>query len=283
MRKLKMSGEPGTLPVGGEPAPPPLPALPVKSRKKLYAVLGLVGIAILVSAVVLVFFVPRGLGETIPYSFNYVVGEKMTYTMSVSVSGAGQNVAENGTVSIETLSFDGANYTMNETGDLAVQGTPLQFSFIVKMDKSGRIVDISNLPSEMQQMRSLFGMMPGFGFSSNKTEARVGETWQLPVDLNWAGVTLTGTLNYKFGAVLNVTVPAGTYKAFKIDASTDNFHASSAGISISINMNGQLYLEYGTCRLIDLNMQATETAVAGTQTMTMSMNMQMQLTQHIKP
>jgi hypothetical protein len=173
---------------------------------------------------------------------------------------------------------------MNETMALAVQGqAPMQYSFIVKMDKSGRPVDVSNLPSEMQQMQGMFGTMPGFGFPSDKTEAKVGETWQLPLNMSYYGVTMSGTMNYKFGDIKNVTVGAGTYKAFKIDSSTSDFHASTAGASININVNGQMHLEYGTCRLLDLNMQGTETATSGTQTVTMSMNMQMQLMQHIKP
>jgi hypothetical protein len=284
MRKLIIMAGSVDQPVSGELPVQSVPAPPVKSRKRLYALLGLVSIAVVVSVLVLAFFVPPGLGESIPYGFNYTVGEKMTYNMSVSVSGVGQSVSETGALSIETLSFDGTNYTMNETMDLAVQGqAPMHFSFIAKMDKSGRLVDISNLPSEMQQMQQMFGTMPGFGFPSDKTKAKVGETWQLPLNMSYSGVIMSGTMNYKFGDVQNVTVGAGTYKAFKIDASTSNFHASTVGVSININMNGQMHLEYGTCRLLDLNMQATETATQGTQTMTMSMNMQMQLTQHIKP
>jgi opacity protein-like surface antigen len=283
MRKLKMMmAESSGPPVSAEPVPPPPPAPPVKSKRKLYAVLGLVCIAVVVSALLLVFFVPRGLGETIPYGFNYTVGEKMTYNMSVTTSGAGQSFSETGTVGIDVLSFDGANYTMNETASLSVLGQSQQFSYTVKMDKSGRIVEISNLPSQMQQM-SMFGMMPGFGFPSNKTEARVGETWQLPLNTNYSGIIMSGTMNYKFGDIQNITVPAGTYRAFRIDFSANNVQASTMGVSVSITMNGQLHLEYGTCRVIDMNMQATENMTQGTQTMTMSMNMQMQLTQHIKP
>jgi hypothetical protein len=280
MRKLEIMIESGTLPVGGEPPPPPLPVPPAKSRKKQYTVLGLVSIAIVVSVLVLVFFVPRGLGDTIPYSFNYAVGEKMTYNMSVTASGTGQSFSETGTADIDVLSFDGANYTLNETIFMAILGQTQQFSYTVKMDKSGLMVGLSNLPSQMQEMNSMFGTMPGFGFPSDKTEARVGETWQLPLNQSYSGVTLSGTLNLKFGDIQNVTVPAGTYKAFKIEASTENVHASSLGVSISMDMNGQMYLEYGTCRLLDMNMQATETIAQGTQTITMSMNMQMQLTRH---
>jgi len=279
IKKPKIIAQPSVPPASTEPLPPSPPL--VKSKRKFYAILGLTCIAILVFALVLIFFVPRGLGETIPYSFNYVVGEKMAYNMSVTVTGTGQSASETGTVEIDVLSFDGANYTLNETTSLTTSGQTQRFSYLVMMNKSGQMVNISNLPSQMQQM-DMLGMRPGFGFPSNKTEARVGETWQLPLDLNNSEFNMSGTLNYRFGDIQNFTVPAGTYKAFMIEASTDNIYASAADISVSMNMDGQLHLEYGTCRLLDMNMHATET-VTGTQTITMSMNIQMQLTQHFKP
>jgi hypothetical protein len=281
MRTLIVLVESDYPPVRGEQLPPPPPA-PAKSKRRLYAVLGLVCIAVVFSALVLGFLVPGSLGETIPYGFNYVVGEKMTYNMSVG-SGAGvQSFSETGTLSIEILGFDGANYTMNETVAFGVQGLTERFSYTVKMDKSGRMVEISNLPSQMQELSSMFGVMPGFGFPSNKTEVRVGETWQLPLNLGSSGSSLSGTLNCKFGNVQNFTVPAGTYKAFRIDEVADNVRASVTGVSVSMDMNGQSYMEYGTCRLLQMNMQVNET-LTETQTMTMSMNMQVQLTQHVKP
>jgi hypothetical protein len=283
MMKLKLIAKSDTPSISGEPVPPPLPTLPAKSKRKLYSVLGLISIAVVVSALVLVFLVPRGLGETIPYSFNYSVGEKMTYNITMSESITGLKSSVTGTVDIEILSFDGANYTINETGMFMIQGVSQPFSYTLKMDKSGRMVDVSNISSEMQSMYSAFGMMPGFSFPSNKTEARVGETWQFPLNLNSLGYAMSGTIDYKFDNVQNITVPAGTFKAFEIDVSTDNIHASIMGTSLTMSMNGQLHQEYGTCRLLDLNLQVTMNMAQGTQTMAMSMSMQIQLTQLIKP
>jgi hypothetical protein len=284
MRKLRIMAEPSGPSISGEPAlQPPPPAPTVKSKRKLYAVLGLVCIVVVVSTAVLIFLIPPGLGETVPYGFNYAVGEKMTYSMSLSASSGGQNTSETGTLGMDILSFDGANYTINETTSFVVLGSTKQLMFTLKMDKSGRIVEFSNLPTEMQQAYTASGMMPGFGFSSDKTEARVGETWQFPLNSSYSGFSMSGTINYKFGDIQNTTVLAGTYKVFKIDISSDNVQASGTGVSINMNIGGQMHMEYGTCRLIDMTMQVTETMTQGTQTTTASMNMQMQLTQHIKP
>jgi hypothetical protein len=283
MTEVKIFAESGGQTVGGEPAPTPLPEAIGKPKRKLYALLGISTIAILISVIVLAFFVPRGLGETIPYGFNYSVGEKTTYNMSIAMNGAGQSISENGTFSMEILSFDGENYTINETVVLTVQGTTQQASYTIKMNKQGYMVGFSNLPSEMQQTSSMFGSLPGFGLAADKTEARVGETWQIPLNVAYSGTTMSGTMNFKFGEVQNISVPAGTYKTFKIEASTNNVQVSTESGTINVNMNGQIHLEYGTCHLIDMNMQETMTGIQAGQTMTMSLAMQMTLIQHIKP
>lgn len=284
---VKVLAESGGSSVSGEPVPPPPPTSvePIrKSRKRLYAVLGIVLVAVLISVVVITFFVPRGLGETIPYGFNYAVGEKMVYDLSLSVNAGGQSMSETGTISMEVLSFDGGNYTINETVAFTVQGMPQQeVSFTVRMNKFGQMTDFSGVPSEMQSIYSMFGGVPGFGSAFNKTEARVGESWQLPLDFGNSTFSMSGTMNYKFGEVQNVTMDAGPFKTFKIDISTSDVHASMSGVSMNIDMHGWILQEYGTCRLIDMNMEATETVSGQGQSMTMTMSMQMTLRQYITP
>ncbi len=234
--------------------------------------------------VVITFFVPRGLGETIPYGFNYAVGEKMVYDLSMSVNTGGQSISETGTISMEVLSFDGDNYTINETVSLAVQGVPQQeVSFTIRMNKFGQMTDVSGLPSDMQSIYSMFGGVPGFGSAFNKTEARVGESWQLPLDLGNSTFSMSGTINYKFGEVQNVTMAAGPFKIFKIEISTNDVHASISGVSVSLDMHGWVRQEYGTCRPIDMNMETTEIVSGQGQSMTMTISMQMTLRQYIGP
>lgn len=246
--------------------------------------MGVVLIAVLISVVVITFFVPRGLGETIPYGFNYAVGEKMVYDLSMSVNMGGRSMSETGALSMEVLSFDGDNYTINETGSFAVQGMPQQeVSFTMRMNKFGQTTDFSGLPSEMQSIYSMFGGVLGFGSAFNKTEARVGESWQLPLNLGNSTFSMSGTINYKFGEVQNVTMAAGTYKTFKIEISTNDVHASISGVSVSINMHGWIRQEYGTCRPIDMNLEATAAASGQGQSMTLTMSMQMTLRQYFKP
>ena len=282
---VKVWAESGGSSVSGEPVPPPASVEPVrKSRKKLYALLGIVLVAVLISVVVITFFVPRGLGETIPYGFNYAVGERMVYDLSISANAGGQSMLETGTISMEVLSFDGDNYTINETVTLAVQGVQQQeVSFTIGMNKFGQMTDFSGVPSEMQSIYSMFGGVPGFGSAFNKTEARVGESFQLPLDLGNSTFSMSGTINYKFVEVQNVTVTAGPFKIFKVEISTNDVHASISGVSVSLNMHGWIRQEYGTCRPIDMNMETTETASGQGQSITMTISMQMTLKQYIQP
>lgn len=260
-----------------------VPVQPRRSGKKLYALLGVVAVVVVVSVVVFMFFLPRGLGEMIPYGFNYAAGEQMTYDISITISGAGQTVSETGTMGMHVLSFDGENYTINETMRLVVQGISQEASCTVKMNKTAYITDISGLPAETQQMYSMFMGMPGFGGFFDKTQARVGETWQVPLNVGNSSFSMAGTINYRFGEIQNITVPAGTYKTFKMEISTNDAHVSSGSVSMSVNMNGQIHMEYGTCRLVDMNMQESMSSSGMGQTTTASVSMQMRLIQDTRP
>jgi hypothetical protein len=273
--------EPSVPASGGEPVT--VPSQPRRFGRKLYALLGVVAVVAVVSVVVFMFFLPRGLGETIPYGFNFAVGEQMTYDMSITISGAGQPVSETGTIGMHVLSFDGENYTINETMRVVVQGISQDVSYTVKMNKTGYITDISGLPAQTQQVYSMFMGMPGFGGFFNKTEARVGETWEVPLNVGNSSFSMAGTINYKFGDIQNITVPAGTYKTFKMEMSTNDAHVSSGSVSMSVNMNGQIHLEYGTCRLVDMNLQESMSSSGMGQTTTASVSMQMSLIQDTRP
>ena len=273
--------EPSVPASGGEPVVVTLQ--PRRFGRKLYALLGVVAVVVVVSVVVFMFFLPRGLGETIPYGFNFAVGEQMTYDMSITISGAGQPVSETGTVGMHVLGFDGENYTINETMRVVVQGISQDVSYTVKMNKTGYITDISGLPAQTQQVYSMFMGMPGFGGVFNKTEARVGETWQVPLNVGNSSFSMAGTINYRFGDIQNITVPAGTIKTFKMEMSTNDAHVSSGSVSMSVNMNGQIHLEYGTCRLVDMNLQESMSSSGMGQTTTASVSMQMSLIQDTRP
>jgi hypothetical protein len=255
--------------------------------KRVYVVLGIVAVVAVVLALVFVFLAPLNVGATIPLSYDYASGEEMTYNVTVTATNAtGQNTTETITIGMDVISFDGENYTVNETVALSFSGgSPTVLSVTEKVNKTGYVTYL-NGTAGLEQAYFTFSNIWSF---RQKTEARVGETWQIPFGFGVSNGTFNGILTYKFGDIQNITVPAGTYRVFKIDISGSNLTATTiapppANMSISqnITINGQMYLEYGTCRLIQADFQGNTSTRYGDQTIAGAFSEQIRLTKHIK-
>jgi hypothetical protein len=244
-----------------------------KSRKKLYVLIGVVAVAAVLLAVVFMLSVPQGLGETIPFGYNYTVGERLTYSISITMDAAAGHVVETGSMNMRIVSFDGENYTIDEAVHYDVQGVSQDTSFTLIVNKAGQLVGYSNLPSNLQSTYSMIQGTTGVGMALNRTEVRVGETVQIPLNMANSSLTLSGTANYKVGNIENVTVQAGTYKTFKIELSTSDFHISNQGVYMSSSITGELHMEYGTCHVVDLSMQETVTGAGTTVSLTINMTL----------
>ena len=258
-------------PVGQESIPPMPPEPAKKSRKKLYVLIGVVAVAAVLLAVVFMLSIPQGLGETIPFGYNYTVGERLTYSISITMDAAGRHVVETGSMNMRIVSFDGENYTIDEAVHYDVQGVSQDTSFTLILNKAGQLVGYSNIPSNLQSTYSMIQGTTGVGMALNRTEVRVGETVQIPLNMANSSLTLSGTANYKVGNIENVTVQAGTYKTFKIELSTSDFHISNQGVYMSSSITGELHMEYGTCHVVDLSMQETVTGAGTTVSLTINM------------
>jgi hypothetical protein len=107
---------------------------------------------------------------------------------------------------------------------------------------------------------------------------------------------ITGDLTMTFKGVQDLTVPAGTYKVFRIDLSCNNVKMNYQSplsnftniiqfdITMNADINYQIYIEYGTMRQIKSSVQETIT-LSSTMTSgySMTMNADMTLIEHIKP
>jgi len=82
----------------------------------------------------------------------------------------------------------------------------------------------------------------------NQAEAKVGDTWTIPFSSN-TELNLPASMTITLSAIQNLVVPAGTYKVFKMDYSTSGIPSNALSIS------GRSYLEYGTCKQIESNLQ----------------------------
>jgi hypothetical protein len=229
---------------------------------------------------------------TIPLSYSYTVGDHMAYNITSTTILFEQNTSGTlvgtptvqtftGTINMDVISFDGENYTINET--LTIPFLNLNsgsLTFVV--NKTGYVTSISN-PAGMQELSSWFV------WTFLKNETKVGETWQIPLSAltpSNSSIVSNGTVTEMFGDIQNITVPAGTYTVFNIDSSGTNLSTVvsllpllNESISGSFTISGQVSLEYGTCRLIDSSSQEDISYQKGGQSFTSIDLMHMELVQ----
>lgn len=270
-----------------------------KSRKRLYAICGAIAIIAIVSALL----VPQALGSAIALSLNYTVGEKMTYlttnvatnqmsNTSINVQTSPQSQTYNSTSTYEVLSSDDGNYRIKLTITAELNGKSVSIPVTTNITAKTQYYD-NLLPAGSPAFFFNISGNPALEACLSKSEVKAGETWQLPVSTGNASFGLTGEITLKFSDIQEITVPAGTYKVFMVELSSNNLkmHISPDNDLISastldnsiLQLNGRTYLEVGTCRLIksELTQQTTmqQPGISGTTTIYSEKT----LTEHIRP
>jgi hypothetical protein len=285
------------------------PLKPSGSRKKLYMLAVAVLIVALSGSILLYSFRPV---EAIALSLQYKVGEKMTYEINMTISMEDEfsytdKFSYTMVYSMEVLDKEGdiytirmttgirsQNLTITPTGILIQNQTVTIYSLTMKITESGEFVELVDAPEEvekaLQEARSSFSFMPGNGFYFPLSEAKVGDSWQVPIGMTTEMFNFTGTLNCAITESRKITVPAGTYDAFKLEVSSSDLDiafspelATGYSIDFQMAMNGYEYFEKGTCRTIQATFNQTTSATVMDTTVTMEFSMDMQLTEHIKP
>jgi hypothetical protein len=270
--------------------------------KKLYVVAAIV--AVVVVAVAL--FIPQG-AATIPLNVNYEVGEKMVYdtTMTLSFNDPGltgsyavmgwfNDTSVSSKQTVEVIAFDGEYYTLNQTTTMMLFDKPLRFSMIQRMNKTGCSTYLFNVGGTEQEI-------PATSFDSNsyltqllnKSEVKVGDSIEVPFPSAVSSISMTGGLTMTFRGIEDITVPAGTYKVFRIDIKSHDLSMSynpsmtTMGMNLTsktdIDLSYQIYMEYGTLRQIKSTMQETVALQSSMVNYTMSLSTDMTLNEHVKP
>jgi hypothetical protein len=270
--------------------------------KKLYVVAAVVAVAVIAFALL----IPQG-GAIIPLNVDYEVGEKMVYdtTMTLNLDGSDpaftsglsaslNDLSVNAEQTIEVIDFDGEYYTLNQTTTMMIAGKPISVSILQKMNKTGCSTYLFNVGGIEQEI-------PDTSFGSNsyltqllsKSEVKVGDSIDVPFPSAVSGMGVTGGLTMTFRGVEDLTVPAGTYKVFRIDITSHDLSMSynpsiaAGGMDLSTKMymdlNYQMYMEYGTLRQVKSTMQETVSMQSSVMNYTMNLSMDMTLNEHIKP
>jgi hypothetical protein len=165
------------------------------------------------------------------------------------------------------------------------------------MNKTGYstyLLNVGNTQTEVPQSSSLTSSSYLTQLLS-KPEAKVGDSINIPYPSLSSSIQTSGDLTVKFNGVEDLTVPAGTYKVFRIDMTSNNLKMTvnsqqtnsklvlPSDLILSLNINFHTYLEYGTMRQIKSTMQETSSYQSSTLNMTSTTSMDTTLTQHIKP
>lgn len=283
------------------------------STKKIFLTLITI---VAIAAIIATLMIPQG-AATLPLEVNYTVGEIMVYESTMDMSYQFDNSAvptTNGptfpnqilpnssiamTQTIEVTGFDGEYYTLNHTLSMNSGIKPVSLSIIEKMNKTGYSAYLLDLGTTQQELPASNGVTSNSYLTQllSKPEVKVGDTLKVPFpSIGNSTIGITGDLTMTFKGLQDLTVPAGTYKVFRIDLSCNNLKMNYQSplsnftniIPIDINMNAdinyQIYIEYGTMRQIKSSVQETIT-LSSTMTTGYSMtaNTDMTLIEHIKP
>ncbi len=266
--------------------------------KKFYAVMAVIAVVVIVSAL----FIPQG-AATIPLDVNYTVGEKMIYdttltmtfnssstTLGSALSSLMPNTTSvNAQQTIEVISFDGENYLLNHTTTMTFLNKPVSVSILEKMNKTGYSTYLFNIGNTQQEIPSSGSTSKSYlAQVISKPEAKVGESFTIPYP-STGGLQITGDLTVKFSGLEDLTTSAGTYRVFRIDMISNGISASLAENNPGFNMEGnidinyQIYLEYGSLRQIKSTMQENIAIQSSIMNATMQLDLNMALVQDIRP
>ena len=263
-------------------------------------------VTIAVAVIAVALFVPLG-QAVIPLNVDYTVGEKMVYDSTITGSydsaapaGTSMLIPKNTTINsqqtIEVTGFDGEYYTLNHTMTMNLNNRPVSFSMIEKMNKTGYSAYLFNFGSTQQEVPN--NSLTSTSYLAqllNQPEVKVGDSVNVPFPTGNSSLGITGGLKMTFKGIEELTVPAGTYKVFRIDITSNDLkmnyqsplsglsNFTSANITIGMNVNYQIYIEYGTMRQIKASMQESVSTQSATLNYEVNMSMDMTLIEHTKP
>jgi hypothetical protein len=274
------------------------------SKGILISVVALAAIAIVAATLL----IPQG-AATIPLNANFNVGEKMVYntTESIGLKIANftlpdlipSNATMSGQETIQVLSFDGQTYTLNRTTTQTEGNKSYSFSTTETMNKTGYYSALILSGNSSEEVSDL-GFIGDQYLAQllNQPVVKVGDTVTVPYPSPPSSLSsiiqTTGDLTLTFKGFQDLTVPAGTFKVFRVDL-TSNDLSSSIRLTVPIIVNGtsatpkpivmnmdinyQVYVEYNTMRQIESTMQ--ETVTWNDETLSQTLNMT--LNQDINP
>jgi hypothetical protein len=250
-----------------------------RSRRSFYAIVS----AIVVVIILYASFLVAPPGETMDLRLDYSVGERMVYDKTEVIVNQSLNMSApetvdtdtfNSTINIEVLSETAEGYVISENQAIVnVSRNPLLSVLL----PSGAPLIFWNASSS-----------PTLGPYFEETSIRTGDVWTLPLDCANASLGLTGTVTVTYAAIEEVTVPAGTYRAIRIEIQSSILTINPDSQTpyqkgMTLQFNATTYLEQTTCRLIKTELsQETHLNTSGVDAIA-TVHIEQVLTQQTKP
>jgi hypothetical protein len=233
--------------------------------KKLWVTVG----AIVIIAVVLtaIFLLPSSEAEVISLEVQYFPGEKLIYDLTIDyfsqIGNSSTNSSSQRTLTVEVLSIDEDIYTLKYATISSVADNSTTTSYIMDVRKTDFVNLLTLLPVAFQQYHEYAEYVEKTNSTGpleaaffNQSEARVGDIWCIPVVCAISD-TWVAELIVEFVAIENIVVKAGDFKVFKIEFT----RTSDQEIQVEfddlycIEVSGQSYLEFGSCKLVQSTVQ----------------------------
>ena len=175
-------------------------------------------------------------------------------------------------------------------------GSPLSMSNVETMDNTGCTTFLANFggSSDASNPTSEYYLAQLL----DKSEVKVGDSVTVPYPTMPGNLSslfqISGSLTLTFKGFQDLTVPAGTFKVFRVDITSDDLtmtmnspYSSSqttlGSLSMTANLNFQLYYEYGTMRLIQSAMVENAQLQSSILNYGIGYNIDMTLNQDIQP
>lgn len=227
-----------------------MPNSPMKwSRRKFYA--GISGLA--VALLLLASAIAAPPGENVDLPLSYDVGECMVYEKTEVIVNRLQNTsAPELPEAIDTDSFN-STITQEVTNQT-------DWGYIIRVNGEATNVSSNPLLSTLLPAGSplIFwnaSNNPMLSAYLEEISVKTGEVWTLPLDCANASLGLTGQVIVAFAGIEEVTVPAGTYRAVRIEVTSSVLTVNPDGGTpyqkgMTLQFNATTYLEQSTCRLI---------------------------------
>lgn len=260
------------------------------SRRKFYAAVS----AAIVIVILVASFIVAPPGEIMDLRLNYSVGERMVYEATETVVNRWVNASNppeatdtrNYILALDVIDEASASYIINQTQASALallennqpdtRNESRNPCLSVLMPPGGPLIfwNVSNSPT--------------LGHYLEETSVRTGDVWTLPLDCANASLGLTGEVTVAFAGIEEVTVPAGTYRAIRIEVTSSTLTVNPDShtpypVGITLQFNATTYLEQSTCRLIKTELsQETHLSALGTENVAM-VRIEETLIKHTKP